>query len=94
MSKTTVPSAELIAQINELMHAGFEIPMEKLVPDATLIGDLGLDSLDAVDMLVHLEDKLKIKVEGEKVRGLKTLADVYAFAAESLANWSREPVEI
>lgn len=87
------PSAELIAQINDLMQTGFELPMEKLVPEATLIADLGLDSLDAVDMLVHLEDKLKIKVDGEKVRGLKTLSDVYIFAAESTEQSARETVE-
>lgn len=92
-ASSSSPSAELIAQINDLMHEGFELPMEKLLPEATLIADLGLDSLDAVDMLVHLEDKLKIKVDGEKVRGLKTLSDVYIFAAESIEHSARETAE-
>lgn len=80
----TQPNPEIIAQINQLMQQGFELPPEKLVPQASLVADLGLDSLDAVDMLVHLEDKFKVKVDGERIRSLKTLQDVYVLAAESL----------
>jgi acyl carrier protein len=77
------PSTEVIQQVNNLMKSGFEIPEEKLVPTATLIGDLGLDSLDAVDMLVYIEETLGVKVEGERLASVKTLQDVYVLAAES-----------
>jgi len=53
------------------------------VPTATLVGDLGLDSLDAVDMLVYIEETLGVKVEGEKLASVKTLQDVYILAAQS-----------
>jgi acyl carrier protein len=76
---------QLIQEINQLLVTGFEISPEKLVPSATLIGDLGLDSLDAVDMLVYIEDKFGIKVEGEKLRSLQTLQDVYLLAADAKA---------
>jgi acyl carrier protein len=85
MNVSAMPSRDLINQVNELMHQGFELPLEKLNAQSTLQGDLGLDSLDAVDMLVYIEDKLSIKVDGEKIRGLKTLGDVYAFAAEAMS---------
>lgn len=77
-------SANVIEQVNNLMKTGFEIPAEKLVPTATLIGDLGLDSLDAVDMLVYIEETLGVKVEGERLAHVKTLQDVYLLAQESL----------
>lgn len=77
------PTTEVIQQVNALMKSGFEIPEEKLVPTATLVGDLGLDSLDAVDMLVYIEETLGVKVEGEKLASVKTLQDVYILAAQS-----------
>lgn len=77
-------SSEVIFQVNNLMRSGFEIPNDKLVPNATLQGDLGLDSLDAVDMLVYIEETLGVKVEGERLAQVKTLQDVYQLAAESL----------
>jgi acyl carrier protein len=67
----------IIIKVNELMQRGFELPAEKLVPSATLFDELGLDSLDAVDMLVHLEENLGIKVDAEKLISVRTLQDVY-----------------
>jgi acyl carrier protein len=83
------PTTEVIQQVNNLMKSGFEIPEEKLVPTATLIGDLGLDSLDAVDMLVYIEENLGVKVEGERLSSIKTLQDVYQLAIESLPKPAR-----
>ena len=83
---TAVATPELIQTVNDLMITGFEIAPESLIPSARLKDDLGLDSLDAVDMLVHIEEKMDLKVDGEKVRSLRTLADVYALAADAMAN--------
>lgn len=83
-------TTDVIQQVNNLMHSGFEIPQEKLVPTATLVGDLGLDSLDAVDMLVYIEETLKVKVEGERLASVKTLQDVYLLASESMNRSSAE----
>jgi acyl carrier protein len=80
------PNNEVIEQVNNLMKTGFEIPLEKLVPQATLIGDLGLDSLDAVDMLVYIEETLGVKVEGERLATVKTLQDVYVLASDSMVH--------
>lgn len=79
-------SATIIERVNALMHSGFEIPQEKLKSEALLADDLGLDSLDAVDMLVYIEETLGVKVEGERLASVKTLADVYKLAADSLGS--------
>ncbi len=73
---------EIVRRVNELMQTGFEIPPEKLKPSTHLFDELGLDSLDAVDMLVHLEVGFGIKVEGERLVKVRTLQDVYSLVAE------------
>lgn len=73
---------KIVNRVNEIMHKGFEIPYEKLKPEATLAGDLELDSLDAIDMLVQLEENLGVKVSGEKLMAVKTLQDVYNLIQE------------
>jgi acyl carrier protein len=80
---------EIIAKVNEMMHSGFEIPLDKLTPTATLFDELGLDSLDAVDMLVFLEDKLQIKVDGEKVKDVRVMSDVYNLVFDVLDTKSK-----
>ncbi len=86
MSVSVNPSPEIIKQVNELIVKGFEIPIEKLVATASLGPDLGLDSLDAVDMLVYIEEHMKVKVNGERLKSIRYLQDVYVLAAESLPN--------
>mgnify|MGYP000276796171 CR=1 FL=1 len=61
-------TAEITEQVNSLMHEVFEISKDKLHAEAKLFEDLSLDSLDAVDMMVHLEDKIGFKVDAEKFR--------------------------
>jgi acyl carrier protein len=73
---------EIVAQVNTVMSNGFEISKDKLRPEANLFTDLGLDSLDAVDMVVHLEDKFSVKVDGERVQKVRTMADVYDLVHE------------
>ena len=74
--------AEIVQQVNQLMIEGFEIPPDKLNASANLFSDLGLDSLDAVDMLVHLEEKMNAKIDGEKIKQIRTLQDVYNLVEE------------
>lgn len=70
-------TTSIVEQVNKLMIEGFEIPAEQLKPEAHLFADLGLDSLDAVDMVVYLEEKIKLKVDAEQMTQVKTLGDVY-----------------
>ena len=67
----------LIKEINQVMIDGFELDPSQLKPEAKIVDDLELDSLDAIDMLVFLEEKIKIKVDAETFRTVKTLDDVY-----------------
>lgn len=73
---------EIVTQVNGLLQQGFELEPEKLVPTARLIEDLGLDSLDAVDMMVYIEERFGKKLQAERMLAIKTLQDVYALVEE------------
>lgn len=75
---------ELITRVNEVMVEGFELDPQELKPEAKIVDDLELDSLDAIDMLVYLEEKINIKVDPERFRQVRTLNDVYDVVDEVL----------
>lgn len=52
--------------------------------EAKLADDLGADSLDAVELNMALEETFGIKISDEKLRELKTVADVVACVEEAL----------
>ncbi|WP_300379138.1 acyl carrier protein [Henriciella sp.] len=54
----------------------FEIEPEKIVPEATLMDDLELDSIDGVDMMVHLQELTGKKVAPEQFESVKTIDDL------------------
>tara|TARA_B100000683_G_C12091437_1_gene391156 strand:- start:3 stop:260 length:258 start_codon:yes stop_codon:yes gene_type:complete len=74
--------ADVIEKINHTFIENFEIEPEKLTKETKLFEDLELDSLDAVDMIVHMEQNLGIKVDIQKFSTVRTLDDVYQMAYE------------
>ena len=65
-------------RVTQIMADEFELEPELLQPDATLYEDLGLDSLDAVDMVVALEKAFGMKMTDEEaMRAVRTLGDLF-----------------
>lgn len=66
--------------VNEVFEESFEIEAERLKPEAKIFEELGLDSLDIVDLIVALQKKFKVQIrEDERVRKIRTLDDIYQF---------------
>jgi acyl carrier protein len=73
---------EIIEKTNKVFEESFEIEKERLVPQAHIFTDLGLDSLDIVDLIVALQNSFGVKIRNEeKVRDIRTLQDIYKFIA-------------
>jgi len=71
---------EIIKQTNEALKKEFEFKDEQLVPTASLRDDLCLDSLDAVDMVIVLEQRFGVTLrQGYDLRTIITLNDLYDF---------------
>jgi acyl carrier protein len=69
---------EIFQRIKSIFIEEFELEPELLLPEATLFDDLGLDSLDAVDMVVALEKEFGVKVKDEEsIRSVRTLDDLH-----------------
>jgi acyl carrier protein len=52
---------------------------DAVVMDASLIDDLGADSLDAVELSMALEDEFDIEIEDEDFAELKTVGDICSY---------------
>jgi len=66
--------------VDEVFEEAFEISPDRLKPESKIFEDLGLDSLDIVDLIVALQKKFKVQIrEDERVRKIRTLDDIYQF---------------
>ncbi|HEY7139982.1 MAG TPA: acyl carrier protein [Methylomirabilota bacterium] len=73
-----MPTQDVAEGLREIMAARLGLPPEQLVPQARLVEDLGLDSLDAVELAISVERKFDIEVPEEELTKLKTVADMVA----------------
>ena len=72
--------AEIISLINNSLIEEFELESSAMVPEAEIFADLGLDSLDIVDMVVVLEGTMGIRIrDDEGLREIRTLGDIHRF---------------
>lgn len=77
---------EIRQQVIAVIAEEFELDPAKLTPEATLYDDLGLDSLDAVDLVVALEKAFTIKLANEEaVRSVRTMADLFQLVSTTRA---------
>ena len=64
---------EIEAKVREFLIEDLEIEEEKIVPEGKLKDDLGIDSLDFVDIVVIVEKKFGFKIKPEEMAGITTL---------------------
>ncbi len=80
---------EVIELIDSSLAEEFELEREAMTPEANIYENLGLDSLDTVDMVIVLEGAFKFKIrEEEAVRGIRTLGDIHRFVLSKMEQQS------
>ncbi|MCE0556460.1 MULTISPECIES: acyl carrier protein [unclassified Motilimonas] len=66
----------LFEKISETMQEMFELTPEQVTPEAHLFHDLDLDSIDAVDLIVTLQDITGYKLKPDQFKTVRTVNDV------------------
>lgn len=67
---------EIEKQLKDVMVELFALDPAKIVPEATLYGDLAIDSIDAVDLLLRLKEITGTKIQAETFKHVRTVGDV------------------
>lgn len=62
-------------KVRKFLVEEFEIDEDKIYPDSRLKEDMGIDSLDFVDIVVVVEDIFGFKLNSEEVKQLKTFRE-------------------
>jgi len=70
---------EIVEIANAFLIEEIEIEEEKLTDDASLRDDLGIDSLDFVDIVVIVERKFGFKINPEEMAGVTNLSQFYDY---------------
>ena len=65
---------EIEEKVREFLIEDIEVEEDKITPDAKLKDDLGIDSLDFVDIVVLVNNKFGFQIKQEEMVGIDTLS--------------------
>lgn len=75
---------EIQKQLFDILKQEFALTDGQLSPTAHLVDDLDLDSIDAIDLAVRLEETLGIQLREEELKAIRTVQDVVDTVHERL----------
>ena len=67
---------DVLGKLREILHESFEIEPHRVTPAAHLFDDLDLDSIDAVDLAIRLQELTGKRIKPEEFKSVRTVGDV------------------
>ncbi|WP_305372493.1 acyl carrier protein [Photobacterium leiognathi] len=67
---------QVFDQVKNVLIELFELDADDIQPQTNLYTDLDLDSIDAVDLVVHLQNLTGQKIKPEEFKTVRTVDDV------------------
>jgi len=69
----------IFEKVKEIIVDELGVEASEVTLEANLNDDLGADSLDAVELIMALEDEFEIKVSDEAAQGFKTVQEIVEY---------------
>lgn len=74
---------EVFERIKDIISEQLNIDSTKITLEANLKDDLGADSLDAVEVIMALEDEFGITIDDETAQSFKLVKDLVVYIEEN-----------
>ena len=72
--------ADVAAKVKQVIAEKLQIDAGQVTPEASIVEDLGADSLEQADILFSLEDEFGITADDtDEAEGLKTVSDIVSY---------------
>lgn len=76
---------EIEGRVKAFLIDDLEIEEDKIFPESLLKEDMGIDSLDYVDIVVIVEKNFGFKIKPQEMTNVKTLAQFYDYIESNVA---------
>lgn len=76
----------IFEEIKDILAQQLDLDPETIELTSNLAGDLGADSLDAIDIVMSLEDQYGIEVPDSVIESMKTVEDIVGFIESNITD--------
>lgn len=73
----------MFEQIKELLVTELSVKSDDITPEAELVGDLGINSLELADLVLICEEKFGVEIGDDDIHRFITVGDMVDYLAEN-----------
>jgi len=73
---------DIFNDVRRELQSLFDLPEQDITPEARLYEDLDLDSIDAVDLVVRLQEITKKRIKPDQFKSVRTVNDIVDAVAD------------
>jgi acyl carrier protein len=77
-------AAEMKEKIVDIIANQLGIERGDVTPEASVIDDLGADSLDVVELIMALEEEFNLEIPDEEAERIKSVQDIFSHMQSAL----------
>lgn len=74
----------VLEKIKAILSEQLDIDENNITADSLIVEDLGADSLDAIDIVMSVEDEFGIEVPDEIVEKMESVNDIITFVENNI----------
>jgi len=67
------------AKVDEIIVNQLGVDKELIKPEASVVDDLGADSLDVVELIMALEEAFDVEIPDEDAENIRTVGDIHQY---------------
>jgi acyl carrier protein len=72
-------------KVKNIIVEQLDVSIDKLVPEASFVDDLGADSIDLVEVVMALEEEFGKEIPDEKAEKIQTVQDALNYIENQMA---------
>ncbi len=74
----------VLDKMKDILVEQLECDPEDITMESLLVDDLGADSLDAIDIVMSVEDMFKVEVPDEIIEKIETVGDIVNYIEDHI----------
>lgn len=74
----------MFEKIRDVLSEKTGIDKEKITMESSITGDLNIDSIGMIDLIMELEDEYDIEFDEDEADNIKTIADVIDYINKNI----------
>ena len=69
-------------RVNQVIANLLKVPVEKVAPEANFVRDLGMESIQSVELVAALEEEFDVEIDEDRAQGNDTVGKAVAYMEE------------